>query len=275
MTLHARGNTFERYSTKARDACHSVARAPEHPHEHPVENALVATGMTKSFFGNTVLDGRRPDPARRRGPRPRRRERRRQVDAHEDARRRLQARQRHDRRRRRRGVVQPPGPGRSAPASSTVFQEFNLLPERTIAENICLGREPRRFGLVDRSTRPHAPRHRGAARPASASPASRPAPSCAASRSPSSRSSRSPRRVSFDAKVIQMDEPTAALADHEVELLYSIIRRLTDRGVAILYVSHRLKEIFDLCDDHHRPQGRRARRHPAGRRARPRPSSCA
>jgi ribose transport system ATP-binding protein len=44
-----------------------------------------------------------------------------------------------------------------------------------------------------------------------------------------------------------MDEPTAALADHEVELLYSIIERLTGRGVAILYVSHRLKEIFDLC----------------------------
>ena len=45
-----------------------------------------------------------------------------------------------------------------------------------------------------------------------------------------------------------MDEPTAALADHEVELLYAIIRGLTARGVAILYVSHRLKEIFDLCD---------------------------
>ena len=44
-----------------------------------------------------------------------------------------------------------------------------------------------------------------------------------------------------------MDEPTAALADHEVELLYTIIGRLTERGVAILYVSHRLKEIFDLC----------------------------
>jgi ribose transport system ATP-binding protein len=45
-----------------------------------------------------------------------------------------------------------------------------------------------------------------------------------------------------------MDEPTAALADHEVSLLYAIIERLTERGVAILYVSHRLKEIFDLCD---------------------------
>ena len=46
-----------------------------------------------------------------------------------------------------------------------------------------------------------------------------------------------------------MDEPTAALADHEVTILYSIIERLTARGVAILYVSHRLKEIFELCQD--------------------------
>ena len=56
------------------------------------------------------------------------------------------------------------------------------------------------------------------------------------------------KAVSHDARTISMDEPTAALADHEVELLYAIIKRLTERGVAILYVSHRLKEIFDLCD---------------------------
>ncbi len=56
------------------------------------------------------------------------------------------------------------------------------------------------------------------------------------------------KALSVDARVIQMDEPTAALADHEVELLYAIVRRLQARGVAILYVSHRLKEIFDLCD---------------------------
>jgi ribose transport system ATP-binding protein len=56
------------------------------------------------------------------------------------------------------------------------------------------------------------------------------------------------KAVSFDARIIAMDEPTAALADHEVGLLYDIIRRLTGRGVAILYVSHRLKEIFDLCE---------------------------
>lgn len=43
-----------------------------------------------------------------------------------------------------------------------------------------------------------------------------------------------------------MDEPTAALADHEVEQLGSLVRRLTARGIGILYISHRLREIFDL-----------------------------
>src|SRR5690606_1654847 len=56
------------------------------------------------------------------------------------------------------------------------------------------------------------------------------------------------KALSFDARVISMDEPTAALSDREVELLYAIVRTLTARGVAVIYVSHRLKEIFDLCD---------------------------
>jgi ABC-type sugar transport system ATPase subunit len=128
---------------------------------------------------------------------------------------------------------------------STVFQEFNLLPERTVAENIYLGREPRRRGLVDtgqmtRDTerlldelgvtglRPHQ-------RVRSLSVAEQQIVEIA-------------KAMSYDARIIQMDEPTAALAEHEVELLYAIIRRLTGRGVAILYVSHRLKEIFELCD---------------------------
>ena len=127
---------------------------------------------------------------------------------------------------------------------STVFQEFNLLPERTIAENVYLGREPRRLGLVDtgRMQRDTAELLTGLGithlKPGTLvrqlSVAEQQVVEIA-------------KAVSFDAKVIQMDEPTASLADHEVELLYSIIERLTGRGVAILYVSHRLKEIFDLC----------------------------
>jgi len=55
------------------------------------------------------------------------------------------------------------------------------------------------------------------------------------------------KALSHDARIISMDEPTAALADHEVEVLYRIIGRLRERGVAVLYVSHRMKEIFDLA----------------------------
>ena len=56
------------------------------------------------------------------------------------------------------------------------------------------------------------------------------------------------KAVSINARVIQMDEPTSALADHEVELLFSVIQRLKTRGVGIIYVSHRLREVFSLCD---------------------------
>ncbi|MFS0854273.1 sugar ABC transporter ATP-binding protein [Microbacterium sp. 179-I 3D4 NHS] len=127
----------------------------------------------------------------------------------------------------------------------TVFQEFTLLPERTVAQNVWLGREPRRAGFVDRA----AMNARTAqllddlgvsfiepqARVGSLTVAEQQIVEIV-------------KALSFDAQVISMDEPTAALSEHEVELLYAIIRKLTSRGVAVIYVSHRLKEIFDLCD---------------------------
>ncbi|AKU15274.1 sugar ABC transporter ATP-binding protein [Luteipulveratus mongoliensis] len=128
---------------------------------------------------------------------------------------------------------------------STVFQEFNLLPERTVAENIFLGREPRRRGLVDRGRMRRAttellddlgvPGLSADSKVRSLSVAEQQVVEIA-------------KALSYDARIIAMDEPTAALAEHEVALLYRIIERLTARGVAILYVSHRLKEVFDLCD---------------------------
>ena len=128
---------------------------------------------------------------------------------------------------------------------ATVFQEFNLLPDRSVAENVYLGREPLRRGLVDRR-RLHADTTRllddlgltGIAawnRVGSLSVAQQQIVEIV-------------KAVSFDARIISMDEPTAALADQEVALLYELVRRLRDRGVAILYVSHRLQEIYDLAD---------------------------
>lgn len=56
------------------------------------------------------------------------------------------------------------------------------------------------------------------------------------------------RAVTFQAKVIVMDEPTAALSKSEVEMLYKIIRGLKDKGVSIIYISHKLEEVFQLAD---------------------------
>jgi rhamnose transport system ATP-binding protein len=56
------------------------------------------------------------------------------------------------------------------------------------------------------------------------------------------------KALSIDAQVLILDEPTASLSVHEVERLFAIVRRLRERGVAILFVSHRLDEVFQLCD---------------------------
>ena len=137
---------------------------------------------------------------------------------------------------------------RSGAGVATVFQEFNLLPDRSVAENVYLGREPLRRGIggtVDRR-RLHADTTRllddlgltsiaSWNRVGSLSVAQQQVVEIV-------------KAVSYDARIISMDEPTAALADQEVALLYELVRRLRDRGVAILYVSHRLQEIYDLAD---------------------------
>jgi rhamnose transport system ATP-binding protein len=56
------------------------------------------------------------------------------------------------------------------------------------------------------------------------------------------------KALSLQARILILDEPTASLSAHEVERLFSIVRQTRDRGVAILFVSHRLDEVFDLCD---------------------------
>ncbi|MHC5560301.1 sugar ABC transporter ATP-binding protein [Kocuria sp. U4B] len=128
---------------------------------------------------------------------------------------------------------------------STVFQEFNLLPDRTVAENVHLGREPRRGLFVDRKAMNAGTadllRELGIT-------SIRPTSTVSSLSVAQQQIVEIAKAISYDARIIAMDEPTAALAGPEVELLYGIIRRLQARGTAILYVSHRLQEIFDLCD---------------------------
>ncbi|WP_306913486.1 MULTISPECIES: sugar ABC transporter ATP-binding protein [unclassified Arthrobacter] len=128
---------------------------------------------------------------------------------------------------------------------SSVFQEFNLLPDRTVAENIYLGREPRRGPLVNKALMN--------AKTAElldslGITAIRPTMQVRSLTVAEQQVVEIAKAVSYDARIISMDEPTAALAGAEVELLYQIVARLRERGTAILYVSHRLREVFDLCD---------------------------
>lgn len=126
-----------------------------------------------------------------------------------------------------------------------IFQEFSLIPELTVGQNVFLNRERRnRLGLVDdRSSNSRTaeifrdlevdidPK----ALVGSLSTAQWQLVEIA-------------KAISINPKVLIMDEPTASLAEHEVSLLFSLIERLKSRGIGIVYVSHRMKEIFDVCD---------------------------
>jgi rhamnose transport system ATP-binding protein len=56
------------------------------------------------------------------------------------------------------------------------------------------------------------------------------------------------KALSFDARILILDEPTASLSEHEVERLFAVVRHARDRGVTVLFVSHRIEEVFSLCD---------------------------
>ncbi|SDJ19982.1 sugar ABC transporter ATP-binding protein [Nonomuraea jiangxiensis] len=126
-----------------------------------------------------------------------------------------------------------------------IHQEFNLLPERTVAENVFLGREPVRRGLVDRAAM-----EKATARLLDELGEGPFGPRDTVKRLPVAQQQivEIVKALSVNARLLVMDEPSAALAEHEVELLYRLIGRLRDRGVAVVYISHRLREVFDLAD---------------------------
>ncbi|NVH74109.1 sugar ABC transporter ATP-binding protein [Paraburkholderia sp. JPY432] len=127
---------------------------------------------------------------------------------------------------------------------STIYQEFNLVPGLSVAENIFLGRERTAHGLLD------APTMRTEARALLA----RIGAPIDVRRRVSTLSVAEQQLVEIakalavSARVLIMDEPSATLSHHELSLLYDVVRHLSSEGVTILYVSHRIDEIFDLCD---------------------------
>lgn len=126
----------------------------------------------------------------------------------------------------------------------TIYQEFNLLPNMTVAENMFLGREPRKRNLIvdEKAVNQEAQVILDYLQlnVAPTTPVARLSVT-------SSRWSRS-RALTLNARLIIMDEPSAALSDSEVESLHRVVRELKNRGVSIIYVTHRLHEVFQLCD---------------------------
>ncbi|MBN1349859.1 sugar ABC transporter ATP-binding protein [candidate division KSB1 bacterium] len=127
---------------------------------------------------------------------------------------------------------------------SLIYQEFNLVPELTVADNIFLGMEPRKYGFIQ---------HRVMYRDAEdilrrigveISPHLKIKELSIAQQ----QIVEIAKSLTIDSRIIAMDEPSATLTEHELNKLFALIRVLKQSGIGIIYISHRLEEIFHIAD---------------------------
>ncbi|WP_028456093.1 sugar ABC transporter ATP-binding protein [Chitinilyticum litopenaei] len=126
-----------------------------------------------------------------------------------------------------------------------IHQELNLIPQLSVMENMFLGREPRRFGVIDTATMKNNCRDYLKLLGAEQIDPEIEAGMLSIGQQQMVEIAKA---LSLNAQVLIMDEPTAALTDREIELLFGIMSDLKNRGVGIVYVSHRMEEIFQICD---------------------------
>ncbi|MEU0571102.1 sugar ABC transporter ATP-binding protein [Nonomuraea sp. NPDC005983] len=127
---------------------------------------------------------------------------------------------------------------------ATIYQEFNLVPQLTVAENLALGRPPRRFGFVD--TR--AMRRQAAELLARVGVDVDPATPIAGLGIARMQMVEIAKALALNARILIMDEPTAVLTTGEVDRLFAIVRQLRDAGVAVVFITHHLEEIAEIGD---------------------------
>ncbi|MBI1319050.1 MAG: ATP-binding cassette domain-containing protein [Candidatus Hydrogenedens sp.] len=127
---------------------------------------------------------------------------------------------------------------------SMIYQEFNLVPQLSVAENIYLGRAPRRSGLPIIDWRAmNTAAEEALARIGVKIDVRRPVVSLSIAEQQMVEIAKA---LSFDARIIVMDEPSATLTDHELEHLFELIRTLRRQQLGVIYISHRLEEIFTI-----------------------------
>jgi ribose transport system ATP-binding protein len=125
---------------------------------------------------------------------------------------------------------------------ATIYQELSLVPQLTVAENILLGHEPSRAGVIDRGAM------RDAARRSLADVGLDVAPDRRLDRLGIAEQQmvEVAKALFRRARVLVMDEPTSALTAREIERLFDVIRRVTAAGVAVVYISHRMRELAQI-----------------------------
>lgn len=129
---------------------------------------------------------------------------------------------------------------------ATIYQELSLYPELTVAENIFLGHAPRtRLGILDwRAMNQRAREILDSLDIHDMDVTTRVGTMTVGNR----QRVEICKALSRDARILIMDEPTASLSEADVQRLFAIVRKLRERGVGIIYISHRMEEVFTLAD---------------------------
>lgn len=127
---------------------------------------------------------------------------------------------------------------------SVVFQEVNLIPSLSIAENIFLGRQPKRFGLIDWSAMREGAR-KALARLEIVADVNQTLGSCSMALQQMTAIARA---LDVSAKILVLDEPTSSLDATEVEHLFAIMKKLREEGMGIVFVTHFLDQVYNVCD---------------------------
>ena len=126
-----------------------------------------------------------------------------------------------------------------------VHQELNQCLDRTVTDNLFLGRYPKKFGVID-----EAKMEREANKLFSSLNMNINTKAVMRTMSVSQRQMvEIAKAVSYDAKLIVLDEPTSSLTENEIKKLFSIVSDLRSKGVSFVYISHKMDEIFEICDE--------------------------
>lgn len=127
---------------------------------------------------------------------------------------------------------------------TTIYQEINLVPYRSVSENIFMGREPRRAGLIS-WRRMNQMAREILARFGVSVDVTQPVMNLNVALQQMVAIARA---VSFDSQLVIMDEPTSSLDEREVATLFDVIRGLKNANISVIFITHRLDELYQICD---------------------------